>query len=158
MNRINMIILWLENVLQQLAAWQRWGFVLIWYAIITIVSHLPAASSASTGAIVGGYDNLNTALRMIAHIIEFFILAVLVYVALYPGFTYMVRVVFIALSITFAGAVGDEFHQYFVLGRFARVQDVIVDTVGATVMMAIFFRLILWIRGKSEDDKERLYR
>lgn len=136
------IIIYIERVLQKMTVWKRWAFAIGWYMIITLISHLPAASSASTGVLVGGDDTLNASLRIFAHIAEFSILALLFYLAMYPHLTYLPRPTISTFGITLFCALGDECHQHFVPGRFARAQDVIVDTIGGVMMLVILLRII----------------
>lgn len=152
MKILQKIIEWIEHKMQHYALWQRWIPAVLWYVIIGVVSHLPAASSVSTGVMVGGDNALNTALRTMAHIVEFSILSLLIYIAQNSNFTNNVRSSILTYSMTFVCAITDEVHQHFVPGRFARIQDVVIDTVGASIVLMVILRIVLWIKVRATQS------
>jgi VanZ family protein len=115
--------------------WLLWCLVAVWYGVITYLSHIPTSASASTKQMVGGDDSLNAAFRFCAHLGVFGILGILVYAALHQGFFFHKRTFFVMLSIICLAGILDEVHQSFVPGRFARVQDVVTDTIGAALVV-----------------------
>ena len=71
------------------------------------------------------------------HIIEFGILYFLARHAIVKTTTYnKIEAFALALSITILYGLTDEFHQIFVLGRTARLVDVVADGVGAIIVAA----------------------
>ncbi len=72
--------------------------------------------------------------RKTAHFLEYFVLGLIIYLVLdIRGIKYL-QITAIILAILFASL--DEIHQLFVVGRTAKVFDVFIDSVGATI--AIF--------------------
>ncbi len=46
---------------------------------------------------------------------------------------------FITISICFLYALSDEIHQFFVPGRACRILDVLIDTLGSSFFILIYF-------------------
>lgn len=69
--------------------------------------------------------------RKTAHFLEYFVLGLVIYLVLdIRGIKYL-QITAIILAILFASL--DEIHQLFVVGRTAKVFDVFIDSIGATV-------------------------
>ncbi|MBQ7796031.1 MAG: VanZ family protein [Lachnospiraceae bacterium] len=85
---------------------------------------------------------LSTPVRKCAHILEYMILHGAVLFALYHwsddmrGRKWLIW----AWSLTVLYACSDEFHQLFVPGRAGRVSDVIIDSIGVTIITWILWR------------------
>lgn len=133
----------MKKILPILEAWlQRstivtlWGIVAVWYSFIFYLSHIPTSTSASTKTMVGGDETLNIIFRFCAHLGVFGVLGVFIYAALMRAFIFSWRKYLSALCCTFLLGISDEIHQSFVLGRFARVQDVVTDTAGAAIAIS----------------------
>ena len=90
-----------------------WGPVVVWAAVIFALSSIP-----SLGTGLGTWD---VALRKLAHVTEYAILAFLLRRALSAP---------VALGVAVLYAISDEFHQTFVRGREGRPRDVAIDAVG----------------------------
>lgn len=63
-----------------------------------------------------------------------------------------------AAGLAILYACSDEFHQLFVEGRAGLVSDVIVDSVGAVLGLALFLllrRFILWRRRKRANRNRK---
>jgi hypothetical protein len=123
----------LESWLQRSSTVTLWGIVALWYSFIFYLSHIPTSTSASTKTMVGGDEVVNIIFRFCAHLGVFGVLGVLVYAALMRAFIFSWRKFLTALCCTFFFGISDEIHQSFVPGRYARVQDVVTDTVGAAI-------------------------
>lgn len=76
--------------------------------------------------------------RKAAHMTEFAILAVLLYVWFARWEMERVRRGCLAAFLTMLYACSDEFHQLFVAGRSGRISDVLIDSAGAVLGMAAF--------------------
>jgi len=79
-------------------------------------------------------DKVHYAVRKSAHFLEYAMLGVLLWRAVYydPGLAaWRTRSFFLALLLAALYAASDEFHQSFVPGRDASVRDVMLDTCGA---------------------------
>ncbi len=76
------------------------------------------------------------------HIIEYGILAILVYRALMQERISKVGVVFLAILICGIYGFTDEFHQIFTPGREPKLRDVVIDIIGATGGVFIVWKLL----------------
>lgn len=88
-------------------------------------------------------DNLSFIVRKTAHFSVYALLGFLVSGA-FSG-----KQKFYTLSICFLYACTDEIHQYFVVGRSCRFQDVMIDTTGAFSGILIFMLIIRLLRKKG---------
>lgn len=82
--------------------------------------------------------------RKLAHMSEYFLLAVALS---FPFYVYGLRgfpLMLVAGFICVAFACGDEYHQSFVAGRGPSVKDVIIDSIGAFFGI-LTVRIICWI-------------
>ena len=86
-------------------------------------------------------QNINIILRKGAHLFEFLILAILVAWVMVSYEITGRRAVVYVLFIVLLYAVSDEFHQLFVPGRTARVQDILIDFIGGIIGTVIFYTL-----------------
>ena len=102
-----------------------WLPVVVWAAVIFVLSSIP---SLSTG--LGGWD---TVLRKGAHLTEYAILGALLLRALGRAAP--------ALAGGALYAASDELHQHFVQGRHASPLDVLLDTAGVAVGIYALHRL-----------------
>jgi len=106
--------------------------------IIFFLSHQPGDSLYVLP--VPGFDKL-------AHMAIYAALAATVLYAFQSGFNKSrdsaVSLVFVTVCICILYGIGDEYHQSFILGRFASFADVVADTVGAAVATGAWF---LWHR------------
>jgi VanZ family protein len=130
---INTIFLVVEKRLKASSQLLLWGFVVLWYGVIFYLSHIPAATSASTKGLVGGDDTMNAIFRFCAHLGVFGVLGILLYAALQRSFLWLRRSFIIVLFCTLLFAISDEAHQYYVPGRHARLQDICTDIIGAGI-------------------------
>ena len=72
--------------------------------------------------------------RIFYHVVEYLILSFLLYRALKVTSNYPKS---LAIIITIAYAITDEFHQYFVPGRIPSILDILFDSFGALAMQSI---------------------
>jgi len=94
---------------------------------------------------------IHFALRKLGHLAEYAILAALLWCAL-RGTLISIRSVAIAVLVFSASAgfaASDEFHQSFYPTRTASIKDVIIDTCGAAIALA----LCLALRRRSQRAK-----
>jgi len=120
-----------------------WLPVLAWMALIFYLS--------AQGSLGGQkWPPIFQALRKSSHIVEYGVLGVLVGRAIVltarargEAITRAVYVRAWWLGVAFCGlyAVTDEFHQSFVPGRGAHLEDVIIDILSATAILGIWFIL-----------------
>jgi len=93
----------------------------------------------SSGTIPRASDNYwqDFAVKKIAHVIIYGILAILIYRALISQGKPKKKAAILAfLLATFYGTT-DEFHQYFIQGRESKLRDVVIDGIGASA--SLFF-------------------
>ncbi len=125
--------------------------VILWMIVIFMFSNQPAdeSSNPSNGfinnTIIRIYEVFNDNLtegekeyilekysmpiRKLAHFTVYFILGILVYICLKD---YNVnRIIIYSLMVCFIYACTDEIHQYFIVGRYCSIIDVVIDTMGS---------------------------
>ncbi len=76
-------------------------------------------------------EKFSLVVRKTAHLVEFLILAILIYlflIELYPKDKYLFILV---VLLTVFYALTDEIHQLFVPGRYGSIIDVLIDSMGA---------------------------
>lgn len=143
-----------------------WIPVLVWMGIIFYLSSQPASQSNElssgitkmiidfvSGVVPGSAPeliNLNHIIRKNAHFIAYFILGVFTVNALYLNRLKETRAFFMSLTISVAYAALDEFHQTFVPGRSGELRDVLIDSMGALVGIALY---LLVMRFALNDRK-----
>jgi VanZ family protein len=140
--------------------WRLWVPVVLWAALISLFSThwftsentatvvvpifrwlLPFASQATI-------DLLHALVRKSGHVIEYFILSLLLLRAIRAGQRGM-RLGWALAVILIVGAYAslDEYHQSFVPGRTAAVSDVLLDT-SAGILGQVFAALFIAWRGE----------
>lgn len=72
--------------------------------------------------------------RKLAHFTVYFILGILVYIYL-KEYT-VTHVILYSLLLCFLYACSDEFHQYFVMGRYCSIIDVLIDSFGSLIRIS----------------------
>lgn len=96
----------------------------------------PLLAAILPGAGAGTIEAVHAAVRKLAHLTEYAILAALLVRALSrPGRT-ATAVAALALALSAGWAALDEWHQSFVPSRTAALGDVAIDTVGAALGLA----------------------
>lgn len=91
-------------------------------------------------------DAAGPVLRKTAHFTEYFILCLLIYLAIKHAFTAKRAILYSWIGAAFYAAT-DEFHQLFVPFRTATVSDVLIDSAGA--LLAALLLLFLASRRKK---------
>ncbi len=101
-------------------------------------------------------DTLEHYIRKTAHVIEYAILAAAICLPLRLRGLKRRRLLLWSVLATAIYAASDEIHQRFVPGRSGRLQDVLIDTLGA-ILGAIFFLLATGtLRHIGRDTKESI--
>lgn len=106
--------------------------------------------SAQSGLRVSDDVAVDRPFRMTAHLAAFATLAALFLVALSWGRRPRLRHVLIAFGLTVAYAISDEWHQSFVPDRSGRLDDVITDTIGALIGLAVAWVTLTWAALRRE--------
>lgn len=148
----------------------------LWMSVIFIFS---AQNKEESSAVSGGFSNrildtagwlfhlhideekmqwilltVERAVRKSAHMAEFAILAILLYVWISRWRIERAGRYWIAAALTALYACSDEFHQLFVDGRAGLLSDVLVDSVGAVAGLALFLLVEDAVRRRA--GKRRL--
>jgi VanZ like family len=130
----------------------RWAIVFLWYAVIFVLSALPAAASRRTKDMVGGDDVVNMIVRVAAHAFVFGVLATFTYLALNKTFAPHRPRIFLTHLLNTLFGFSDEVHQLYVPGRFFRFQDVATDVVGG---VCVLWLVLLWFHSSRLSHLRR---
>jgi VanZ family protein len=116
-----------------------WLPVIIWAGVIFVLSSIPSLKT-----------NLEQdfLLRKIAHMVEFAILAFLLYRALRKENLVFSKSLILSIIFSLLYAFSDEFHQLFVQGRHGSLKDVGIDSVGIFI-----FSLACYYKNKRLKSK-----
>ena len=127
--------------------------VLIWMSLIFMISHTPndasyEASKEIVSSVVGNTATntmvlngmtLNKLVRKLAHVVEYFVLSMLVINALKNYNLTNKQLYMYSLTLCTLYACSDEIHQTFVSGRSGEVLDVLIDTIGGSLATYIYY-------------------
>ena len=87
-------------------------------------------------------------IRKLAHYTLYFILGILSFLVV-KDYSINKKLIIYSLLICFLYACSDEFHQLFIIGRSARVLDIMIDTFGSLCGISIFYIFNKKISKKS---------
>ncbi len=96
---------------------------------------------------------LDFLIKKTGHVILFAILAIFFYRALIGEGVNRKRAAILAVIISFAYGVIDEFHQTFTQGREARFRDTIIDGAGAGIAIYFVYKFI----SKLPEDLRNMF-
>ncbi len=110
-----------------------WLPVVVWASGIYYLSSIPSLNS--------GFGIWDVILRKIAHMTEFGVLTGLLLRAFRRSAPFQRHWLMLFSGVfAFLYAISDEYHQSFVPGRTPSARDVMIDCIGITVMLIIFFK------------------
>lgn len=118
--------------------WLDWGLLIGWLALIFLVSAQPSLPVIP----MPWYADLP---NVVAHALEFAVLAVLWWRALSPEREISLRLGLLVWLLALLYAVSDEWHQRFVPNRQADLKDIFFDASGAALALYVVWR---WRRSK----------
>ena len=95
-------------------------------------------------------DKYNYLFRKFAHASEYFILTILLLVALKNSGIVGKKIFIFTLLICFIYSCTDEYHQTFVIGRTGQFSDCLVDTLGGFIGCAIYYLIYKLIKIKKK--------
>lgn len=141
---------------------------LVWMGIIFLFSAQPAVESTklSTGTVdltlsyfseipllhdLEEKGILEFAVRKLAHMAEYGILAIFLGITIYYSERYYKRWQWKTGSLCCLYACSDEFHQLFVPGRSGQIRDVVIDTFGVFCSVLILW-IFLYITERQKRD------
>lgn len=111
--------------------------------------------SWSEAKMAGMAEYFEHPLRKLAHFSEYACMGILVYTLLSQWMNQGRRLYLLTVMWIFLSAAGDEFHQYFVPGRYASVADVLLDTCGgAAGMLFCICGAAIWRRHKAKRGRK----
>jgi VanZ family protein len=119
----------------------RWGPALAWMALIFAASSLSSEALESTGAAKASRSAPVVVNQLTVHLIEFGVLALLLYRALSFRRGLFVQWVVVVVVTTVYG-ISDELHQSFVPGRYPSWLDIVFDAVGAIMGSSV---ALVWV-------------
>lgn len=119
----------------------QWLPPLLWMALIF------AMSSRSTIPTAPGISQ--QLLAAAGHVVVFAILAILLFRALDGHVPSTQRRAGLAWLTTTVYGISDEFHQSFVPGRYATIDDVILDAVGAAIGLLVYSYATRWLANRQ---------
>lgn len=140
--------------------------LVFWMGVIYFMSNQVATTSSGLSGLfvepirpyAPGFteDILTTLVRKSAHIFMYFVLGILTFNVLHGYNLNQKRVVIYSILFAFFYAITDEMHQMFVPGRSAEVRDVLIDTIGASIGLAVCYGIIkLRESRKISDDSQQ---
>lgn len=139
----------------------RWIAPVLWMAVLFFLSHESAAGSTARSAVIvnllGGLgldwaiDTTTVLVRKAAHLSAYAVLGGLFVWALRSKKLSLKNTAVFSVILAFAYAITDEVHQVFVPARSGQVSDVLLDTIGAILGVA----LVLLIVGLCSDHRIR---
>lgn len=128
-------------------------------AIFLMSNEIAGTSSARSDEIVrtiqsfgvsAPADLLTILVRKAAHISAYFVLGILLFNLLKEYGLAVKKMIFVSIAVAMLYACTDEIHQMFVPGRSGEVRDVLIDTAGAAVGVAVYAALHSRLYKKSE--------
>ncbi len=108
---------------------------LLWSMVIFVFSSFP------TGSATNWYWS-DFFIKKTAHIVEYFILTILVFRAFWNSGVDKKRALFFAFLSSIFYGITDEIHQSFTPGREPHIRDVVFDTIGAVIAVYSIWRLL----------------
>lgn len=120
-------------------------FPLLYMIFIFILSSIPGDDSTRFSKF---FEQINPGVQNLLHIPLFAGLAALWFFCLLNYNIVWKKVLFHSFIISWGYSLLDEFHQYFVPGRYPGFIDIILNTIGVIIMLSIFFRS----RGKFNEN------
>ena len=100
------------------------------------------------------FEQVNVFIRKSAHAFEFFILAILLAWVLIEYHISGWKVTVMTLLAVLLYAISDEFHQLFVPGRSGQLKDVLIDTAGGAIGLALL-ALILYLKNRYKAKEKQ---
>lgn len=141
------------------------GIIISWFGValcmglIFYLSNQPSVQSAKLShsflMIIWKFFKLDKIddhiIRKIAHASEYFVLESLLFISLYLSKDKTMPVTSIIISVLYC--ISDEIHQIFIPGRAFMVKDILIDTSGAVISLAIFLLFFKSILPKIQNKK-----
>ena len=120
-------------------------FAIVAVEIVDVFSEVPESEYEEM------VDMWQLPIRKAAHMTEYALLAVCVYMALFVDGIRKRQIWWMALTASFLFAAGDEFHQLFVPGRCGAPVDVMIDFAGACIGVGMVVAVSAIIKRHREQ-------
>lgn len=149
-----------------------WTAAAAWMAVIFILSHQPGAVSSGLSSGVtefllnlseGIFKGLDTEINEIqflvrknAHFFAYLILGILLLNAIRKKGSLQLQDIILAIVASILYAVSDEIHQLFIDGRSGEVRDVLIDSAGAAIGIALYgaiYRLVDKTKNRNSANR-----
>ena len=149
------VIYWLSDKPAPESSMESEGLAMRIVKLITENSGLSEADQMERALYLEPY------IRDVAHVLEYAILAVFIYIAVKVFVSDFRKAVIWTVVICFLYSCTDEWHQYHVPGRAAQVVDIVLDTSGAVIaLLVLAAKQILKKRraaegGIDEDNRQK---
>lgn len=136
---------------------------MLWLGIIFYLSSQDGtASSSSSGVFVDFLspyvpltsETLTVVLRKSAHVFKYFILGLLVFNVLRYYTSNIKKIITYSMIFAIIYAISDEIHQSFVPGRSPELTDVLLDTLGASLGVALYWYIVR-IRSRKLGNHDK---
>lgn len=88
--------------------------------------------------------------RKSAHCLEYMVLGILMYLTADMYVKRTRRVFWVSFAAGVIYAAGDELHQHFVPGRSCEIRDVMIDSLGVLIGIAVAFIVRAWRKRKAK--------
>ena len=120
--------------------------LILWMIFIFLMSHTSSIDSSNQSGVIVNFINnilqisnvelLETIIRKLAHLFEYFILGILMisYLKNYDIKNYIL----ISIALCLIYSCTDEIHQVFIPGRNGNIKDVLIDTLGSFIGIIIY--------------------
>lgn len=125
---------------------RRWRYWLPALAVMAVIFVL----SSQSGLRVSDDADVDRPFRVAGHLLAFGTLAACLLLALSWGRRPRLRDAAIAFGITVLFAISDEWHQSFVPDRTGRLDDVVTDTIGALIGLAVAWTALTLAAARRE--------
>lgn len=115
-----------------------------------------SGASWSEAQMAGMAEYFEHPLRKMAHFSEYACMGILVYTLWSQWMRQGRRLYLLTVVWVFLSAVSDEFHQYFVPGRYASFADVLLDTCGGVFgMLLCVWACALYQRYRARKERKK---
>lgn len=154
-----------------------WSLVIGWMGIIFYFSHQTStvSSALSKDLAKDVYESVDLTperfehkpdewliahykilVRKVAHLVQFFVLGILLTLALSMHISSINKVTVYSFTISALYAIGDEIHQSFIPGRGAKTGDVIIDLVGILLGCMLIWCTVKLISRFKKAKSEKI--
>lgn len=107
------------------------------FLLFTNKLHITSIDSADMEYVI---EVINVPFRKLAHMIEYFVLALLVF-NLLKNHKLGIKKYYFTIIICFGYALIDEYHQTFISGRTGQLSDCFIDILGSLIYLLLVYKI-----------------